>query len=393
VQGVDVQAGDFLFGGRHFPDQHLAIADGAAGTTLRLDGAALAGSLEVPPAAELATRGIVATFARMHWPDAPPDAPDASAFTGVAPAALPPLHLAVDDFRLGESSFGTARFDSHPVAGGMQVDTLQSQSPNVTMTAHGDWTGSAEQNRSHLAIELSAQSLGRMMDALGFPGLIDGGATRATIDASWAGPPSAFALPRLDGSLDVEVAEGRILDVQPGVGRLFGLFSLTEIPRRLSLDFTDFFRSGLSFNSIRGTFRLADGNAWTDGLTIRSPAADIVVTGRTGLRARDYDQQMVVRPHAGSTLPIVGALAAGPVGAAAGLVMQGILNKPIGKAIARRYTVTGSWDKPTITQVARGAPLLPPASPPPPTDPAGPAAPNPAGDAPGADGRGGRRLR
>jgi uncharacterized protein (TIGR02099 family) len=380
VQGIDVHADDFLFGGRHFSDQHLLIANGTAATTVRLDGEALAGSLEIP-SADLATRGIVASFERIHWPEAPADAPDAGAFAEVVPASLPPLHLTVEDFRLGSASFGTARFDSHPVAGGMQVDTLESHSPNVTMRAHGDWTGSAQENRSRLSIELDAQSLGRMMDALGFPGLIDGGATKATIEASYAGPPSAFALPRLDGSLAIQVAEGRILDVQPGVGRLFGLFSLTEIPRRLSLDFTDFFRSGLGFNSITGTFRLMDGNAWTDGLTIKSPAADIVVTGRTGLRAKDYDQQMVVKPHAGSTLPIVGALAAGPVGAAAGLVMQGILNKPLGKAIARRYTVTGSWDKPKITQVARGAPALPaarmPEAPAVPTAPAAPENANP----------------
>ncbi|HEY6943095.1 AsmA-like C-terminal region-containing protein, partial [Dokdonella sp.] len=75
--------------------------------------------------------------------------------------------------------------------------------------------------------------------------------------------------------------------------------------------------------------------------------------GRTGLRTRDYDQLMVVRARAGATLPIVGALAAGPVGAAAGLVMQGIFNKPIGKAVARRYRVSGSWDKPEITLLSR----------------------------------------
>jgi uncharacterized protein YhdP len=271
----------------------------------------------------------------------------------VAPASLPPLHLRVDDFQLGKASFGSARFDSHPVPGGMQVDMLESQSPNVKMSARGDWTGGIIENRTNMSIELSAQSLGRMMDALGFPGLIDGGNTKATIDASWLGPPSAFALAKLDGTLGIDVAEGRILDVEPGAGRLFGLFSLTEIPRRLSLDFTDFFQSGLGFNSITGTFRLAGGNAYTDGLKIKSPAADIVVSGRTGLRSKDYDQLMDVQPHAGSTLPIVGALAAGPVGAAAGLVMQGLLNKPIGKAVARRYKVSGSWEKPQITQLTR----------------------------------------
>ncbi|MEO5622495.1 MAG: YhdP family protein [Dokdonella sp.] len=352
VQAIDLHVDDFVFAHRHFPDLHLGLDNLADATSLTFDGAPLKGRLAIPKSDQV-SRGIHADFERIHWPETPPDAADANAFADMAPASVPPLHISVGDFQLGSASFGSAQFDSHPVTGGMQVDTLTSHSPNITMQASGAWTGTAQDNRSHLAIDLSAQNLGHMMDALGFPGLIDGGATHAKIDATFDGPPSAFALPKLDGTLSLDVAEGRILDVHPGAGRIFGLFSLTEIPRRLSLDFSDFFQSGLSFNSITGTFRLADGNAYTDDLTIKSPAAEIVVTGRTGLRAKDYDQQMNVTPHAGSTLAIVGAIAGGPVGAAAGLVMQGILNKPLGKAIARRYTVTGSWDKPKITQLAR----------------------------------------
>lgn len=352
VQHIDLRVDDFVFASRHFSDMQLGLDNSVEATALTLDGASLKGHLAVPRIG-LGGRGIRADFERIHWPESPADAPDASAFADLAPASLPPLHISVGDFQLGTASFGSAQFDSHPVADGMQVDTLTSHSPNISMTASGAWTGTAKDNRTHLAIDLSAQNLGHMMDALGFPGLIDGGATHAKIDATFAGPPSAFALPKLDGTLELNVAEGRILDVHPGAGRIFGLFSLTEIPRRLSLDFSDFFQSGLSFNSITAKFRLADGNAFTDDLSINSPAADILVTGRTGLRAKDYDQLMSVTPHAGSTLAIVGALAAGPVGAAAGLVMQGIINKPLGKAIARRYSVTGSWDKPKITQLSR----------------------------------------
>lgn len=355
LRGVDLRIDDLVLGGRGFGQMRLLIDSSAAATTIRLDGAAASGGLTIPNA-DLARQGVTARFDRVHWPEGP-ESPaggeDASALADTAPASIPPLHLVVDDFRLGKASFGAAEFESRPIADGMQIDKLQARSPNISMKASGQWTGSAKSTRSRLSIELSAQNMGQMMAALGFPGLIDGGAARATIDAAWPGPPSAFALSRLDGTLDIDVAEGRIPEVEPGAGRIFGLLSLTEIPRRLTLDFSDFFKSGLSFNSIKGKFRLADGDAFTDGLTINSPAADIVVTGRTGLRAKDYDQQMMVSPHAGVTLPIVGAIAGGPVGAAAGLVMQGILHKPLGKVIAMRYQVTGSWEKPKIVALAR----------------------------------------
>ncbi|MBO9663581.1 YhdP family protein [Dokdonella sp.] len=354
LQGIDLRIDDFLVGGRGFGEMRLVVDSSAAASTIRLDGAAAAGTLTIPNT-DLARQGVSARFQRVYWPEAPESSgdDDKGTLADTAPSSLPPLHLVVDDFRLGKASFGAAEFESHPIANGMQIEKLQARSPNMEMKASGEWTGVAKNNRSKLAIELTAKNLGQMMTALGFSGLIDGGAARATIDASWVGPPSAFALPRLDGTLDIDVSEGRFPEVEPGAGRIFGLLSLTEIPRRLSLDFSDFFKSGLSFNSIKGKFRLADGNAYTDGLIINSPAADIVVTGRTGLRAKDYDQQMTVSPHAGVTLPIVGAIAGGPVGAAAGLVMQGILHKPLGKVISMRYHVLGSWEKPRIVAVAR----------------------------------------
>lgn len=353
VRSVDIRVDDLVLAQRHFDNLQLTLDHAKDLSTIRFDGAALAGNVEIP--ASGVGRPISAKFARFHWPETPPNTPDAPALTGIAPGSIPALNIAIDDFRLGTASFGSALFESHPAAGAMRVDKLETHSPNVNMTASGDWSGTAKSNRSRMAIKLTAQNLGHMMAALGFPGLVDGGSTEASIDAAWPGPPSAFALPKLDGTLDIKVAEGRFPEVEPGAGRIFGLLSLTEIPRRLSLDFSDFFRSGLGFNSITGKFRLSDGDAYTDGLTIKSPAADIVVTGRTGLRSKDYDQQMNVTPHAGATLPIVGALAAGPVGAAAGLVMQGILSKPLGKAIARRYSVTGPWDKPKIVLEKQGS--------------------------------------
>ncbi|MET0229940.1 MAG: YhdP family protein, partial [Rhodanobacteraceae bacterium] len=332
LSGIDLRVADFTISNRSFGATRLIVGDQGGATELRVDGAGISGVLSIP-GQDLQRQGVTARFDRFHWPETPPGAPDddAGGVAEVAPSSLPPLHITINDFMLGKASFGAAEFDSHPTADGMRVEKLESRSPNVNMTATGNWNGTAERNSSHMIVRLTAQNLGHMMDALGFPGLIDGGQTAADIDAIWPGPPSAFALAKLEtGAITLNVSEGRILEVEPGAGRFFGLLSLSEIPRRLSLDFSDFFRSGLSFNSITGTFGIDKGDAYTSNLVIKSPAADIAVTGRTGLRAKDYDQQLAVTAHTGATLPIVGALAAGPVGAAAGLVLQGVLGKPMG---------------------------------------------------------------
>ncbi|HQX65204.1 MAG TPA: YhdP family protein [Dokdonella sp.] len=353
LQGVHVTVDELLMAGRSFANLSLALVPDGEALKIDITGDSLQGNLSVPTV-DLRRRGITAQMQRVHWPDPLPGNEGGAALVDIAPASIPPLHLWIGQLQLGAASLGELRLESFPDGEGMRIDLLEAKSPNVDLHASGAWSGTAGDNRSRMVVELTAESLGGMLDSFGFAGIIDGGQTMAHIDASWPGSPTAFALANMTGSLDVSVQEGRILDVEPGAGgRLFGLLSLREIPRRLSLDFSDLFKSGMSFNSIKGTFTLADGNAQTSNLHISSPAADISISGRTGLRERDYDQQMIVTPRAGVALPVVGALAGGPVGAAAGLVVQGLIGKSINRAARSRYQVKGSWDKPQIILIGK----------------------------------------
>jgi len=44
---------------------------------------------------------------------------------------------------------------------------------------------------------------------------------------------------------------------------------------------------------------------------------------------------------------------AGPVGAAAGLAVQGLLGSGLNHVAVRRYRVTGTWDNPVMTLVGK----------------------------------------
>ncbi|MBL0164246.1 MAG: TIGR02099 family protein [Xanthomonadales bacterium] len=354
LRGIDIDVDELLMAGRSFPNLHLALTPD--GETMKIDvaGDSLQGDLSVP-SVDLRRRGITAQMQRVHWPEPlPGNDGAAAALADVAPASIPPLHLWIGQLQLGATNLGELRLESSPDGDAMRIDLLETKSAAVNLHASGAWSGTAGDNHSRMVVELTAESLGSMLDTFGFAGIIEGGQTIAHIDASWPGSPTAFVLANMNGSLDVSVQEGRILDVEPGAGgRLFGLLSLREIPRRLSLDFSDLFKSGMSFNSIKGSFALADGNARTSNLHIASPAADITISGRTGLRDKDYDQEMIVTPRAGVALPVVGALAGGPVGAAAGLVVQTLIGKRINRAARSRYQVSGSWDKPQITLIGK----------------------------------------
>lgn len=350
LAGVDLQTESLSAWSRDFGPARFTLRPQSDELDLGFVGTNVDGNLRVPTN-EMRRRGITAQFKRLYWPEAPDAA--TSTLPGENPTALPPLHVRIDDFRLGPSNFGAATVESYPTPTGAHFEQVSTHSANVQMRAHGDWSGLPGMDRSTFSIDFTAQNLGRMLDAFGYSGVVDGGQTVAMIDGSWPGSPSSFALAALDGTLKVSVQKGRIPEANPGAGRIFGLFNLGAIPRRLTLDFGDLFKTGFSFDSIDGTFSLKGGNAVTEGLTIKGPAADITITGRTGLKAHDYDQIMQVTPHVGGTLAIGGALVGGPVGAAAGVVLQGIFKKQLNAATRNRYSVTGSWENPTITLIKK----------------------------------------
>ncbi len=183
------------------------------------------------------------------------------------------------------------------------------------------------------------------------------GATEATLNAEWAGALPDFTLQRLTGTLNLQVGPGQLLDINPGLGRIMGLFNVQNLSRRLSLDFSDLLQPGASFDRITGDLTFGNGQARTDNLTIEAPSARVEFRGRAGLTARDYDQHITVTPSLGGTLPIAGALAGGPLAGAAVFVAERLLQKGIEQATRYRYRLHGSWDDPVLESLTEAVPV------------------------------------
>ncbi len=195
-------------------------------------------------------------------------------------------------------------------------------------------------------MDFSARSLGELLTAFGLAGMVEDGEIKGKLQGSWPGSPGAFALARFEGRLRADVGEGQLLEVEPGgSGRVLGLISLAEIPRRLSLDFSDFFQKGFGFNTMSGEFVFADGRASTDLLLINGPAAEIRVSGSTDLRLQQYDQRIEVLPKAGGALPVLGAVA------------QAVLQKPLKQAARTVYRISGPWKEPKVEVIEKGPPV------------------------------------
>ncbi len=373
LRRVDIRSRRLELLGGEFASVRVQVDPAAAGAlAVRVEGPALQGRLTVP----VGGRAITGDFQRVHWRSAraaaatssadagadnpPPRAvavgavPDAGAVGGrdeVDPARIPPLALQIDDLRVTDAALGAVTFRSRPTPAGLRVERLQARARDQAIDVTGSWTGRGAASRTHLVAGVDSDDIGALMQGLGLGGRIAGGDGNLHLDVRWPGSPAAFSLASLEGALTLDARDGRLLEVEPGAGRVLGLLSIAELPRRLTLDFRDFFSKGFAFNRIDGSVRFADGQARSEGLKIDGPAAAIEIRGQADLQRERFDQTIEVRPKAGNLLTAVGAIAGGPVGAAIGAAANAVLSRPLGEIAARTYRVTGPWSDPEVDVV------------------------------------------
>lgn len=272
------------------------------------------------------------------------------------PRDLPALQVRSDRFSYGATDLGRLSLHGSRHPQGLHLDRLELAGSAMQAHAQGDWLIDREGQRSSSTITVNAPELGKLLELFGYNGNVRGASTEMQIRAGWSGAPADFSLAGISGDLKLKMGKGRLLALEPGVGRVFGLLSLQALPRRLSWDFSDLFKKGFSFDRIQGQFKIRDGDARTDNLVMEGPAARVEIAGAVNLGAETYDQKVTVTPHVSTGLPLAGAIAGGPGVGAAVLLVQKLFQSQIEKMTSYQYAVTGSWENPVMTAIRRRSP-------------------------------------
>lgn len=346
------------YGDLYVEGVELSVAREASAWQIDLAGDGAAGAVTIPVPLD-SGRVLAVDMARLHLHDDSREVDDevlelraaAQQTSTASPVGRPPLHLLIEDLRYRSLELGRARIEAHSSRDGIEFEQVNVDGPDLRLQGLGRWISTPSGPVCEFEGRLITDSLSGLLGALGYESGIDAARSQVSVSGQWPGAPADFALLRLDGYLTIEIDDGVIPEARPGAGRLLGLVSVSTVPRRLLLDFRDVFGQGLKFDHIDGDFRLKDGVAVTENTRIDSPAARIRVRGSADMVERTYDQVLVVEPGVGATLPILGVLAAGPMGAAAGLVLQTLFERPLRGITEARYAVTGPWDSPVVDLV------------------------------------------
>ena len=300
-----------------------------------------------PAGGDIAT----ASFDYLHF-----SKPENKPTTALDPRNLPALKIHTQRCQFEGYSINNVELITEPSVTGMTINSLSGKGDDLQITTKGTWD--IDENDVHttrLDISLATQNLHNSLTGLGFETGASKGEGTIAAQFNWPDAPYRFSLDSFLGTARLRFQDGEITSVEPGgAGRLIGLFNLGEISRRLSLDFTDFFSKGYIFDKLRGDLHFKNADLTTENLSIRGPSADILIQGRAGIVAKDYDQIITVTPHVRGGLPWIGLLVGGPIGAGA-VIVGGKVAKKIGMDVDKvtqvKYSMTGSWDAPKVDLV------------------------------------------
>ena len=357
-RGATFEVSKINYMGLWFSDVTVAISQANGGWRIETGGPNVVGSILLPGSQDPSAPWDL-EFQRLRFTDAPDESsggpqPGDAAQAAVAEENIDPRALPSIDFHAGEliwddRQFGDVRATLRKLDDGVGLKQLTVTNATWSANAAGEWHG-GEGGMRHFQGTITSTDVGDTLKQLGFAEVLQAKSGHLEFDLTCPGAPSGDTLAAAKGHVQVTLDKGQIVGLKPGAGRVLGLASLAELPRRLALDFSDLTDKGFAFDTARGDFDLSDGSANTDNVLVKGPAAEIGLIGRVGLKNHDYDQTAVVTGNVSSTLPLA-AFAAGPVVGGAVFLFTQVFKQPLKGLVRGYYRITGSWDNPTVERI------------------------------------------
>lgn len=289
---------------------------------------------------------VIAKLDSLVVPDATPSVAGAKPEPEVAnPRDYPSITLTANQFETKGKALGKLELRAIHEASNWNLESLRIENPDFVADMSGVWSNWRSKSSTRLRLDMEVTDLGKTLERFGYPGTVKGSTATLKGNLAWPDGPQAFSSAALSGEFSLNVGKGQFLKLQPGVGRLLGIVSLQNLPRRLVLDFRDVFSSGFAFDKITGDVKITQGVMHSDDFVMEGPAAKVNISGETDLAKETQKLHVKVEPSISDSLSLA-ALAGGPVVAAGAFIAQKLLKDPLSKLVSYEYDIVGTWDEP-----------------------------------------------
>jgi uncharacterized protein (TIGR02099 family) len=279
---------------------------------------------------------------------------------GMDPRRLPLANISVGELFIDGEAWGKIGFDIKPTSQGALIDNIRGNIRGMEIQNYdvGDrgaqlfWQITETGQQSRFVGQLTTKNMADVLRNWKKPEMVDSQSASILVDVNWLSAPQDFHLVDIAGLIQLKLTEGRFhRDATAGDGllRLMSILNFDSLARRLRLDFTDLYKTGLAYDEISGKVSFDRGTmTFVDPLLVRSPSSDLQMAGTLNLREETVNARIVANLPVAGNLTFYAALATGLPAAAGVYLVSKLFKKQVNQVASVSYTMTGSWEKPKM---------------------------------------------
>lgn len=321
------------------------------------------------PDPELAARDQDPAPATDSAPAATPDAVPVVADTAstaaeperklLDPRSMPLANIAIKSLSFDGSNYGNWSLQLRPDDKGVVIDRIRGTIRGVTIGGADDqgakiyWQETAQGVQTRFVGTLTAGDIGAVLREWQKPDSIESTRAHYQADLFWPGSPQDFSVVELGGEMVIHMENGRFkreANAGDGILRLLSILNFDSLARRMRLDFSDLYKSGLAYDEINGKVRFNQGTlVFENPLLVRTPSSGLQLAGTINLRDETINTRLVATLPVASNLTFFAALATGLPAAAGIYLVSKLFKKQVDQATSISYTISGSWDEPQMS--------------------------------------------
>ncbi len=228
---------------------------------------------------------------------------------------------------------------------GVDFSATTTKQKQHDLVISGSWlqTESLKTNTS-IRFELQTQNVGDLLKKWDVDAAIEDSSGHLIAQMSWQDAPWKIDYSLMKGGMQLKLGKGYLSELSDEKGRLFSLFNLQSLIRKLTFDFKDVYKKGFFYDSITGSFQLDNGIISTENVRIKGNVADVKLYGHTDLKNQKIEQVAVITPHLTSSLPVLAAWAIEPTTGIIVYLLDKIMEPAVEVATRIDYRIHGNFD-------------------------------------------------
>jgi uncharacterized protein YhdP len=280
--------------------------------------------------------------------------------------SIPELDLVIDQLSINQYKPGAAVIKTLNIPNKISIQNLVITNAEAITKGSGEWSVDAQGSNEAIWLDLKAEikDLGRVIAHWGSPKAVEGGKGIVTAKLDWSGPPYDPDLDTLGGKIAIALENGRLLQVDSGIAKVIGVFSLQSLLKFASFDIQgslgNVITTGTSFNKLSGDFVIRNGVARTQNFGMQLNQARVATSGLVNVPKQTQDLRITIFPTIDATAGALALFTVNPIIGASALIGQYLMSNQLNRTLQTDYLVQGSWDKPDVIPLDQnGQPLDP----------------------------------